>query len=67
MTREEGKLVPDKSRFPNGLTPLSTYMHSLGVKFGLYSDEGTHTCGNYPGSLGFEETDALTFINWGVD
>lgn len=42
-------------------------MHSKGLKFGLYEDWGTHTCGGYPGVLGHEELDAKTFAEWGVD
>merc|ERR1719454_551540 len=42
-------------------------MHSRGVRFGTYSDEGTLTCGRYPGTKGHEEIDAQTFAEWGVD
>ena len=42
-------------------------MHGRGVRFGIYSDEGTSTCGGYPGSEGFEDIDAKTFASWGVD
>jgi alpha-galactosidase len=46
---------------------LSDYIHSKGLKFGIYSDAGTHTCGGRPGSKGFEKLDAKTYENWGVD
>lgn len=48
---------------------LYTYyqIHSLGLKFGLYQDYGTLTCGGYPGIIGHEELDAQTFADWGVD
>jgi len=62
-----GKLYPDPSRFPSGFKALGDYMHSKGVHFGIYSDEGTKTCGGYPGSKGYEEIDAQTFADWGVD
>jgi hypothetical protein len=64
--RVDGKLVPDASRFPSGLKALGDYMHAKNVNFGIYSDEGTKTCGGYPGSEDFEEVDAQTFASWGV-
>eukprot|EP00931_Biecheleriopsis_adriatica_P101704 TRINITY_DN76789_c0_g1_i1.p1 TRINITY_DN76789_c0_g1~~TRINITY_DN76789_c0_g1_i1.p1 ORF type:complete len:432 (-),score=70.60 TRINITY_DN76789_c0_g1_i1:22-1317(-) len=64
---EEGRLSPDPSRFPQGMKALGDYMHSKGVQFGIYSDEGTETCGGFPGSKGFEKSDADTFASWGVD
>jgi hypothetical protein len=42
-------------------------MHKRGVRFGIYSDEGTKTCGGFPGSEGYEQVDADTFAAWGVD
>merc|ERR1719329_451433 len=42
-------------------------MHSKGVRFGTYSDEGTKTCGGYPGTKDHEVDDANTFASWGVD
>jgi len=51
-------MVPNKERFPNGMKSLGDYMHSKNVEFGIYSDEGTKTCGGYPGSKGYEEADA---------
>jgi len=46
---------------------LGDFMHAYGVKFGIYSDEGTKTCAGYPGSKDSEEIDAQTFADWGVD
>lgn len=65
-----GKLYVNASRFPSGFggaNGLAAYTHSRGMKFGIYSDEGTMTCGRYPGSKGTEELDAKTFAEWGVD
>jgi len=62
-----GKLLPDASRFPSGMKALGDYMHSRGVRFGTYSDEGTLTCEHRPGSKGHEKIDADTFASWGVD
>ena len=61
-----GKLAPDPIRFPN-MRRLVADIHSLGFKAGIYSDAGLYTCGGYPGSLDFEQVDALTFAEWGFD
>lgn len=42
-------------------------VHSKGLKLGIYADVGRKTCGGYPGSLGYYETDAQTFADWEVD
>merc|ERR1712048_1178125 len=63
----QGHLIPDASRFPDGMKALGDYMHSKGVKFGTYSDEGTKTCGGFPGTKDHEVDDANTFASWGVD
>ena len=62
-----GQLVPDPNKFPDGISGTATYVHSLGLKLGIYEDAGTNTCAGYPGSLGHESTDAQTFASWGVD
>jgi alpha-galactosidase len=62
-----GLLFPDPKRFPSGMKALADYVHSKGLKFGIYSDAGTQTCGEQPGSFGFEEKDAKLFAEWGVD
>ncbi len=62
-----GFIHPDKVRFPSGMKALADYIHSKGLKFGIYSDAGTKTCGGKPGSRGFEYQDALTYASWGVD
>ncbi|KAL1825081.1 hypothetical protein ACET3Z_011859 [Daucus carota] len=64
----QGNMVPHKTRFPSGIKALADYVHSKGLKLGIYSDAGTKTCSNtMPGSLGFEEQDAKTFASWGID
>ncbi|HEY2695178.1 MAG TPA: alpha-galactosidase [Pseudonocardiaceae bacterium] len=62
-----GNLVPDPVKFPGGIKAVADYVHSLGMKFGIYEDAGTTTCGGYPGSLGHEQQDANTFASWDVD
>ena len=62
-----GLLYPDAKRFPSGIKALADYVHSKGLKFGIYSDAGTMTCGDRPGSFGYEEKDAKLFADWGVD
>ena len=42
-------------RFPHGMKALGDYIHKLGLQFGIYGDMGTHTCGGYPGSMGYED------------
>jgi alpha-galactosidase len=74
----DGHLVPDPVRFPNGIDAVADYVHSQGLKFGIYTDRGTRTCntqgfdgtlgaGWQPGSPTFEYTDAQDFADWGVD
>ncbi|KAL9257272.1 Alpha-galactosidase 1-like protein [Drosera capensis] len=69
LTRDkQGYLVPKKSAFPSGIRALADYVHSKGLKLGIYSDAGYYTCSKtMPGSLGHEEQDALTFAAWGID
>src|SRR3954470_8256024 len=50
-------IVSDPQRFPNGIKPLADYVHSLGLKFGIYSDAGSQTCAGRPGGLGHEYQD----------
>jgi alpha-galactosidase len=62
-----GNLVADPTRFPGGIKPVADYVHSLGLKLGLYEDAGTTTCAHLPGSYGHEAQDAAAFASWGVD
>lgn len=63
----EGRLVPDPVKFPNGIKYLSDYVHSKGLKFGIYSCTGYITCAGYPGSYDYEWIDAKTFAEWEID
>jgi alpha-galactosidase len=62
-----GFIHPDPTRFPSGMKALADYIHSKGLKLGIYSDAGWKTCGGYPGSRGHEYQDALTYASWGID
>jgi alpha-galactosidase len=63
----DGRLVADPEKFPSGMKSLSDYIHSKGLKFGMYSCSGTRTCANFPGSYEHEFTDAASFAAWGAD
>jgi len=62
-----GFITSDTKKFPSGIKALADYVHSRGLKFGIYSDAGRLTCGGRPGSQGHEYQDALTYARWGVD
>ena len=63
----DGTITADSARFPSGMRALADYIHSRGLKFGIYSDAGRLTCGGRPGSQGHEFQDARTYAGWGVD
>jgi len=62
-----GEIIIDSLKFPHGMKYLADYIHGKGLKFGIYSDAGTYTCGGRPGSKGYEYKDAETYARWGVD
>ncbi|MEE1620017.1 glycoside hydrolase family 27 protein [Zafaria sp. J156] len=63
----EGLLLPNPGRFPRGMKAVADHVHSLGLKFGMYSAPGERTCAGRLGSSGHEERDASMFAEWGVD
>lgn len=63
----DGFIQPDAKRFPSGIKALADYVHSKGLKFGLYSDAGRKTCAGMPGSFGHEYQDAIQYARWGID
>jgi alpha-galactosidase len=64
----QGRLRADPDKFPSGMKALADYVHGKGLKFGLYTDAGTEDCvSGAPGSRGFEDKDASSFAEWGVD
>ncbi|MDD4819390.1 MAG: glycoside hydrolase family 27 protein [Flavobacteriales bacterium] len=62
-----GFITSDPVRFPSGIKALADYVHSKGLKLGIYSDAGRKTCAGMPGSFGHEYQDALTYARWEVD
>jgi alpha-galactosidase len=62
-----GTIVADNVAFPHGIKYVADYVHSKGLKFGIYTDRGTKTCAGRPGSEGYEKKDAMTYASWGVD
>lgn len=64
---KNGNIVADAQHFPSGIKGLADYVHSLGLKFGIYSDAGSKTCAGRPGGLGHEYQDAIQYAAWGVD
>jgi len=62
-----GDLVADPKKFPHGMKALSDYVHSKGLKFGLYNCAGTKTCAGFPGTRGYEYQDARLYASWDVD
>lgn len=62
-----GFIHENKQHFPNGIKALADYIHSKGLKIGIYSDAGWKTCGGHPGSRGYEFQDAKTYASWGID
>ena len=70
-----GKPLEDHALFPSGMANVSAYVHSLGLKFGIYTSKGPLTCLGYqadqpdrPGSCGYERIDAQVYANeWQVD
>ncbi|WP_339881281.1 glycoside hydrolase family 27 protein [Polaribacter vadi] len=62
-----GNLIADPIKFPNGMKALADYIHSKGLKFGLYNCAGSKTCAGYPGSRGYEYQDARSYSSWNVD
>jgi alpha-galactosidase len=62
-----GNLTADPIKFPSGMKSLGDYIHSKGLKFGLYTSVGRQTCEGSPGSYGYEKQDMEKFAEWGVD
>ena len=64
--RDAAGVIHPNAKFPD-MKALADYVHSRGLKLGLYSSPGPLTCGNYAGSYGHERQDAATYAAWGID
>lgn len=64
---KDGFITSDPKHFPSGIKALADYVHSKGLKLGIYSDAGRKTCAGRPGSFGHEYQDALQYARWGID
>ncbi len=64
--RDANGVIHSNERFPD-MGALADYIHTKGLRFGIYSSPGKETCAGYPGSLGFEQQDAKTYAEWGAD
>lgn len=64
---EQGELMADPVKFPGGMKAIGDYIHSKGLKFGIYECRGYLTCQKLPGSFEHEQTDMNSFAEWGVD
>ncbi|KAI1390413.1 glycoside hydrolase family 27 protein [Hypoxylon trugodes] len=62
-----GQQQANATLFPSGIKGIADYVHSLGLKLGIYSDSGIYDCDFHPGSWGYEELDAYTYASWGID
>jgi len=65
--KENGELVADSTKFPGGMKAIGNYIHSKGLKYGIYECRGYVTCQNLPGSFEHEQIDMNSFAGWGVD
>ncbi len=64
--RDEKGFIHANEKFPD-LKALADYVHSKGLKLGIYSSPAAKTCAGFEGSLGHEEQDAQTYASWGID
>lgn len=64
--RDSSGHITTNPKFPD-MKALADYVHSKGLKIGIYSSPGPKTCAGYPGSYGYEEKDAQTYAAWGID
>ncbi len=63
----KNNIIADPAKFPSGIKAFADFLHGKGMKLGIYSDAAQLTCAGYTASLNFEEQDAKTFAEWGID
>jgi alpha-galactosidase len=64
--RDATGVLHSNTKFPD-MKALADYVHSKGLKIGIYSSPGPETCAGFEGSLGHEEQDAQLYASWGID
>jgi alpha-galactosidase len=64
--RDASGVLHPNAKFPD-MKALADYVHSKGLKIGIYSSPGSKTCGGFEGSLGHEQQDAMMYADWGID
>jgi len=64
--RDSNGVIQTNEKFPD-MKALADYVHSKGLKLGIYSSPGAQTCAKFEGSLNHEEQDAQTYAAWGID
>ena len=64
--RDASGVIHSNAKFPD-MKALADYVHSKGLKLGIYSSPGAKTCAGFAGSLGHEAQDAKTYAAWGID
>ncbi|MEO5592392.1 MAG: glycoside hydrolase family 27 protein [Chitinophagaceae bacterium] len=62
-----GNILADSVKFPSGIKAVADYIHSRGLKFGIYTCAGLQTYAKRPGSRGYEYQDMRTYVSWGVE
>ncbi len=65
-TRDASGVLHTNEKFPD-MKGLADYVHSKGLKLGIYSSPGDQTCAHFEGSLGHEQQDADLYASWGID
>jgi len=66
-SRDGSGNIQANSNYPSGIKALADYVHSKGMKFGIYTTPTATSCGGHTGSLGHEQQDVNSFASWGVD
>jgi len=65
-TRDSAGVLHPNEKFPD-IKALADYVHSKGLKLGIYSSPGPKTCARFEGSMGHEQQDADLYASWGID
>jgi hypothetical protein len=63
----DGRQIANPDKFPNGFKSVADFIHSLGLKSGLYTAKGPTTCAGFAASCDHEIEDAAQWAEWGID